>query len=299
MIQNRNQRDFFYFEMKKIIQTIRVNSLSTKEVTSYGYVVIGSVILSIGYAFFIVPHNIVPGGIFGLSIALNEIFGLSVGLISMFINIPILLVGIKVLGRKEGVKTTLSMFLVSFGIDFVANFTQNLAIVDDILVSSIFGGIMIGIAVALVMNGGATTGGNDILVRLLQKYFRVPFSQLTLIINLIIVLIGVVIFNDFTMAAYCLIAIIATSKTIEYYQNKAVENRTVLVFSTKNKVIQNEIQGSKNIVGKSIKLIHHDSNEKMILVTNDTKKLFRIEEAILKIDPDAHIVILDSNRKLV
>ncbi len=299
MILNRNQRVFFYFEMKKIIQTIRVNALSTEEITSYGLVILGSVILSIGYAFFIVPHNIIPGGIFGLSIAINEVLGLSVGITSMFINIPILLIGMKVLGRKEGVKTTLSMFIVSFGIDLIASITQNKTIVEDVLVSSIFGGILIGVAIAFAMNGGATTGGTDIIVRLLQKYFRVPFSQLTMIINLIIVFIGVIVFNDFTMAAYCLIAIFATSKTIEYYQNKAIENRTVLVFSTKNKEIQNELKNTTNLVGKSIKLIHHDSDEKMILVTNDTKKLFRIEEAILKVDPDAHIVILDSNRKLI
>ncbi len=284
--------------MKNKIQNRSIPKFSLEELKSYSLLTAGSFVLAIGYAFFIVPHNIVPGGIFGLSIALNEIFHSSVGLISLILNIPILLIGMRVLGRKEGIKTSISMLVVSFGIDFILYFSEGKPLVNDILVSTIFGGILIGIAVAIVMTSGATTGGNDIIVRILQKYIRIPFSQLTLTLNAVIVIIGVTIFNDYTMAAYCVIAIISISKTIEYYQNKAVETRTVLIFSKRNQEIQLEIMNPNNLPQKSIKLIHHDSNEKMILVTNDAKKLFRIEEVISRTDPDAHIVILDSNRSV-
>ncbi|HIP31587.1 MAG TPA: YitT family protein [Crocinitomicaceae bacterium] len=283
----------------RIIRRIKTPQFSKEEAVSYAKVLLGSAILSIGYALFIVPHNIVPGGIFGLSIAIQEILGLSVGFIAMCLNIPILLLGIKILGRKNGLKTTFSMVTVSFGIDLILYLSHGEALVNDILVSSVFGGVLIGVAVAIVMSANATTGGNDILVKLLQKYLQIPFSELNLFINGAIVLIGVVIFNDYTMAAYSVIAIFTISKTIEYYQDKAVQTKTVLVFSQRNNEIQKEILNSKQLPKESVKLIHHDSSEKMILVTKNTNKLAKLEELIAKTDPKAHVVFLKSNRSVV
>lgn len=285
--------------MKKLVQKVRAIKFSKQELKSYGKVFLGSSILSIGYGLFIVPHNIVPGGIFGLSIAIQEILGLSVGVISMCLNIPILLLGIKLLGRKNGIKTTFSMLTVSFGIDLVTYLSGGQILVNDILVSSVFGGVLIGISVAIVMSANATTGGNDILVRILQKYIHISFSELNLIINGLIVLIGVVIFNDYTMAAYCIISIITISKTIEYYENKANQTKTVLIFSKRNIEIQGEILKANNLSNDSVKLIHHDSSEKMILVTKNSSKLNRLEEVITKTDPKAHIVFLKSNASLL
>ena len=283
----------------RIKQRIKNPQFSKEEAISYAKVLLGSAVLSIGYALFIVPHNIVPGGIFGLSIAIHEIIGLPVGFIAMCLNIPILLLGIKILGRKNGLKTTFSMVTVSFGIDLVIYLSKGEALVNDILVSAVFGGVMIGVAVAIVISANATTGGNDILVKLLQKYVHLPFGELNLIINGAIVLIGVIIFNDYTMAAYCVISIFVISKTIEYYQNKAVQTKTVLVFSQRNPEIQKEILESSQLPKESVKLIHHDSSEKMILVTKNTSKLAKLEELITKTDPKAHVVFLKSNRTLV
>tara|TARA_R110002072_G_scaffold282761_1_gene445791 strand:- start:9687 stop:10568 length:882 start_codon:yes stop_codon:yes gene_type:complete len=284
---------------EKLAREIKNIRFPQEELLSYAKVLLGSVILAVGYALFIVPHNIVPGGIFGLSIAIQEVLNLSVGFIAMSINIPILVLGIKILGRKNGLKTTFSMVTVSFGIDLVIYLSNGEALVDDILVSSVFGGVLIGVAVAIVMSAKATTGGNDILVKLVQKYLQIPFSELNLIINGAIVLIGVVIFNDYTMAAYSLISIITISKTIEYYQNKAMQTKTVLVFSLRNDEIQKEILESKQLPKESVKLIHHDSNEKMILVTKNTSKLSKLEELITKTDPKAHVVFLRSNRTMI
>ena len=94
------------------------------------------------------------------------------------------------------------------------------------MVSALFGGVIIGAAVAMVMSAGATTGGNDIFVRILATKVKLPYSQLILIIDGIIILLGVFVFEDFTMAAYSVIAIIAISKTIDYHIKKSIKTRT-------------------------------------------------------------------------
>lgn len=280
-------KNVFVIKLKKEVVLI--------ELKSYTYVLLGSLLLSIAYALLIIPHHIVPGGILGLSIVIKELTGFSVGSVALLINIPLLLWGTKVLGAKTGLKTLFSMVLVSFYIDLITSITKGRVFIDDILISSVFGGVIIGIAVAIVMNAGATTGGNDILVRILSTKIRLPYNQLILIVDGIVIVMGTIVFADFTMAAYSIVAIVAISKTIEYYMKKSVQNRTILVFSDKNLLIQEEILLNKKSTDAILKLIHHDSNEKMILVTRNTKKLDVVKDIIHKIDPQAHITVLESN----
>jgi uncharacterized membrane-anchored protein YitT (DUF2179 family) len=111
----------------------------------------------------------------------------------------------------------------------------------------------------------------------------------------IVILLGTLAFADFTMAAYSIVAIVAISKTIEYFMKKSVQNKTILVFSDKNLLIQEEILLNRKNTDGILKLIHHDSNEKMILVTKNTKKLDVVKDIIYKIDPKAYITVLESN----
>ena len=273
--------------------------LFRKNMESYLMVFSGSIILAIGYSFFIVPHNIVPGGVFGLSIVLHEMVGWTIGTISLCINIPLLVWGTKILGRKAGLKTAFSMFTVSIAVDIILWLTNKEALVNDILVSAIFGGIMIGVAVAIVMNAGATTGGNDIFVRILAKKIVLPFDQLLLLTDALIVLIGVIVYANYTMAAYCIISIVSISKTIEYIINKSSENKTVLIFSQNNSLIQQQILDNELMNDNIVELIHHDSDEKMILITKNKKKFGVIEQLIYSADPKAYIISLESKTKLI
>jgi len=281
--------------MKNKITLILKKDILLKELKSYTWVFAGSVLLSIAYVIFIIPHNIVPGGILGLSIVVNKLTGLSIGLLALMINIPLLLWGTKVLGLKTGIKTAFSMILVSFYIDVFSAFLKNKVVVEDVLVSSVFGGVIIGLAVSIVMNAGATTGGNDILVRILATKIKLPYNQLILIIDGIVIFLGILVFEDFTMAAYSIIAIIAISKTIEYYIKKSLKNMTILVFSSKNLLIQESILENKKHTEGVLKLIYYDANGKLILITKNTKKLEKVKEFIYKIDPNATISVLESN----
>ncbi len=272
-------------------------SLLKKQVTfkEYATVLAGSLIIAIGYVFFIVPHQIVPGGIIGLSIVIKELTDISIGTIALLINIPLLLWGTKVLGTKTGIKTAISMVSTSFFIDGLALIHQPEMIVKDVLVSSIFGGILIGFSVFIVMKAGATTGGNDILVRILSKKLSIPFEQLILIVDASVVVLGTLVFGNITLAAYSIIAIIAISKTIEYFLKQSIKNKTVLIFSSKNARIQEAIHANKEIASNLVRLIHHDTNEKMIIITKSTKNLSKIESLIYEVDAKANVAVLDSN----
>ncbi|MGB1308264.1 MAG: YitT family protein, partial [Oceanihabitans sp.] len=224
--------------MKKRVYLLLKRKQVITELKSYSSVLLGSFILALAYVIFIIPHNIVPGGILGLSIVINKLMGISVGWVALLINIPLLLWGTKIFGGKTGLKTAFSMVLVSFYIDVFTNLLGNKIYVQDVLISAVFGGFIIGFSVFVVMKAGATTGGNDILVRIIATKIKRPFSQLILMIDGFVIFLGILVFEDFTMAAYSIVAIIAISKTIAYYIKKSTTNRTVFVFSKKNLSIQ-------------------------------------------------------------
>ncbi|MFT4753878.1 MAG: uncharacterized membrane-anchored protein YitT (DUF2179 family) [Salibacteraceae bacterium] len=267
-------------------------------IRSYGEVLLGSCILAIGYVVFIVPHHIVPGGIFGLSIVIKELGGLSIGMTALIINIPLLIIGSKILGTSTGYKTAFSMVTVSVLVDGITLLTSGKVYVTDVLVSSIFGGVLIGLAVFIVMKAGATTGGNDILVRIISKKVKLPYTSLILIVDGVVVLLGVLVFGDFTLAAYCVIAIVSISKTIEHFLKRSTQNRTVLIFSKTNQNIKEVLLSDLAIKEGLIRFIHQDSPEKMVLVTRDNKDVDLVEQLIYKVDPEAQISILDSHYRL-
>ncbi|WP_055445209.1 YitT family protein [Lacinutrix himadriensis] len=285
--------------MKKRIALLLKNEQLLTELKSYTHVMLGSFVMSVAYVIFIIPHNIVPGGILGLSIVINQLTGMSIGLIALLINIPLLLWGTKVLGRKTGIKTAFSMVLVSFYIDVFSQFSANKIFVEDVLLSSVFGGVIVGFSVFMVMKAGATTGGNDILVRILATKIKLPYSKLILMVDGVVIFFGILVFEDFTMAAYSIAAIIAISKTIAYYIKQSTTHMTVFVFSKKNLRIQEAFLKHKDYTKTIFKLIHHDSQGKLILITKNTKQLEAIKAVVYKVDAKADISVLESNTESI
>jgi len=299
------QRDFFWskYTLLKLVGILighrhfkNTYNMKAFKINSYLQIALGSIFLTFGYSLFIIPHNIVPGGILGLSLVINKLTTLPIGTIALLINIPLLLLGTKLLGKQTGIKTAFSMVIVSTTLDLFTMLLPKQAIVNDILVSSIFGGIIIGLAVVIVMKAGATTGGNDILVRMIAKKTKRPINELMLSVDGIIVSIGIVVFSDFTLSAYCIIAIIAISKTIDYLLQKEHNSKTLVVFSEDNRQIQNTLnQNYFNRNSQVLKHMHLDDSNKLILITKSNKEVIEIKETISRTDPKARVIQINSN----
>jgi uncharacterized membrane-anchored protein YitT (DUF2179 family) len=269
-----------------------------RELKNYGIVLIGALVLSMGYSLFIIPHNIVPGGVFGLSIVINDLVRIPVGMFALIVNIPILIWGTKMLGRRAGMKTLFFMIMTSVFVDLFALMIDERVMIKDILVSSIFGGLLIGLAVHIVKYAGATTGGSDIVARILTQKINIGFPQIILMMNIVVIILGVITFGDYTMTAYCLITIVVSTKTIGYFIKQSEQNKTVIIFSKNNDKIEAAISGDVKMKRDVVKMIHKDSNEKLILVTKGNKKLMMVEKMIYKVDPKANIVAMESHQHI-
>ena len=134
------------------------------------FYVVGCLIYSAAVTMFTEPNKLSPGGVTGIALILNELFSLPTGLMVLIINIPLIIAGFLVLGRKFIINTAIATFIMSLSLDAVKTFVK--PYYTDGILASIFGGIMMGAGLALVFLRGATTGGTDIAAKLINHKFR-------------------------------------------------------------------------------------------------------------------------------
>ncbi|MCI7795758.1 MAG: YitT family protein [Lachnospiraceae bacterium] len=253
----------------------------------------GSVLQAIGVWFFIEPSHIAPGGVSGMALILNHLFGLPVGAISFIINIPLLIASYLYLDRKMTWKTIRTVIWMSVIMDGLAALGLP-QYTGDRLISCAFGGIFVGAGMAVIFMRNSTTGGGDILAKLLQK-FR-PYLQTgtaLLIIDAFVVGASVLAFGEIEAAMYGVISLVCTTQTIDtiiYGMNKG---SMITIHSGKNHEIAEEIMRTMDRGTTFYKSVGGYSGKECETLTCavDRKQFYMVKEIIDKYDPKAFVIV--------
>lgn len=268
---------------------------------SYLYIVVGTLIMSVGYVYFIIPYKIVPGGIYGISIVLHHLLGTPIGLVALAFNIPLTILGIRILGPRFGIKTVVGFFLAAGYIDLLSYLSEGKALVeDDPLLSSIFGGVLIGLGVGLFFKSKATVGGSDVISMILGKYSKIPVGQLMIIVDSVIVLLGFLAFRDWKIPLYSWIVIFIMGRVIDTVLEGISYDRTVYIFSTKNDEIAEKIRTTINRGGTLLygKGIYKGEERTMLMTVLNRRELTILIQHVKCIDPDAFVTVVGANKIL-
>jgi uncharacterized membrane-anchored protein YitT (DUF2179 family) len=271
---------------------------SKKWFISYSLIIIGAFILASSFVFFITPYKFVPGGVFGISIILHYLIGVPVGITGLVLNIPLTLIGIKILGPKFGVKTVVGFTLTSFFIDGLTYFWGYKPLVEnDALLSCIFGGVTCGAGIGLLFRAKATSGGSDIVSMILEKYTKLPIGQLMIMVDSCIVLIGLLAFRDWRIPLYSWIIIFITGKVIDVVLQGVSYDKTLFIVTDKYEEIRQKIlfdldRGGTCLTGTGM---YQGSEKKIIYTVVNRRELAMLEEYISQIDPNAFMSVIDAN----
>jgi uncharacterized membrane-anchored protein YitT (DUF2179 family) len=176
-------------------------------------IIVGSLVYSIGVNTFIVPHKFLSGGVAGIAIILQYILGISSGYFVILINIPIFLMGIKAVDKEFGVFSFIGMTAMSLSLIFTRGM-QNFYHMEDPLISSLCGGILMGVGAGIIFKNRASQGGTDIVAVIIKKKYGISIGNIGFIINAVIVAIGMFIGNLET-AVYTLIAMYMSSTVVD------------------------------------------------------------------------------------
>jgi uncharacterized membrane-anchored protein YitT (DUF2179 family) len=274
---------------------------SKKWLKSYLLIIIGTFAIAAGYVFFITPHKIVPGGVYGISIMIHYTFGFPIGLTALFFNIPLTIAGIKVLGPRFGMKTIVGFILTSVFVDGMYYLSQNKALVEeDTLLSCIFGGLLIGVGVGFVFKAKASSGGSDVVSMILGKYTKLPLGQLSIMVDSTIVLASLFVFGDWKIPLYSFIVIFILGKVVDVTLQGISYDKTLFIISDKYQEIRDKIivdlnRGGTFIQGEGM---YNGAPKMIIYVVVNRREVAMLQEFISQIDPNAFLTVVDANEIL-
>ena len=277
----------------------------------YSLITIGSFILATGFVYFITPHKIIPGGVYGIAIVVHYLTsgifsffpdGIPIGLFGLLVNIPLVIVGIKILGPKFGIKTVVGFVLSSVFIDLITWLQEdgNAALIDDVLLSCIFGGVLVGVGSGLIFKSRATSGGTDIIAMIMTKYTSIPLGQTISYVDSAIVFIGLMAFMDWKIPLYSLLSIYIMGKAIDTILEGGDYNKALFIISDKYQEISQKILSELDRGGTFLKGKGMFTNEEkqMIFTVVSRREISILKHYISQIDPDAFITIMDTREIL-
>jgi uncharacterized membrane-anchored protein YitT (DUF2179 family) len=264
----------------------------------YTLILLGTFIMSVGFVFFISPYKLAPGGVYGIAIILHHLFNLPIGLIGLAMDIPLTLIGLKILGPRFGAKTIVGFISTSVWISLLELFWGYEPLVADAsLLSSIYGGALIGIGLGMVFRAKATSGGTDIIAMILAKYTRLPVGQLLILVDSVVVLFGLIAFKDWMIPLLSWLVIFLTGKIVDAIVEGVGYEKSLIIVSGKHEQIRDKIindfkRGGTYLIGKGM---YQGADKEIILTVVNRREVILLKHFISKVDPDAFVVVSDTN----
>ncbi|MBP7869965.1 MAG: YitT family protein [Candidatus Saccharicenans sp.] len=256
----------------------------------------GSIIMGIGYALFLIPFHLVPGGLSGISIMLNYLFHLPVGLVIIVLNIPVLLISYRFLSRKYVFTTLAGMLSSSLLIDFFDQVLKWPKGTENMLLASIYGGLLLGLGLGLVFRGEASTGGSDVIGLILNKYLGISVGMGIMITDFIIISASGLVFRQLEAPLYGYIVLFISSRVIDLVLEGWNFSKMVIITSSQPQPIADFILHQLDRSGSALKSrsLYLNREGEIIITVIHRKQLAELKTFIKKTDPEAFVIVNDT-----
>ena len=261
--------------------------------------ILGSTIFALGFSLFLGPNDMSAGGISGLALIFVELTGVgSVGTLSILINLPLFILGGLKIGKRFFAGSLLGMLLSSVLIDLFVLIPMPAM---EPLICVLYGGVICGLGLGVVFISGTSTGGSDILIRLLKlRYRNVPIGQISLYFDAVVVVLTGIVFHDVNKALYTCITVFLTSQVIDAVVYRFDYSKVALIISTEHQKIADAI-GKK--LDRGATLLHGEGSYthremKVVLAAVKKQQVAELKELVTAVDPNAFIIVQEAHQVL-
>ena len=265
-------------------------------------IILGACSYSIGLHCFTAPNDIAPGGVGGISTIINETTGLSIGLLYGLINVPLIIIGLIFLGKKTMIKTVIAVAVISFTTDFALDYI-NMPVYEngDRLLAAIFGGIIFGFGMGLIYLREGTSGGTDIINKLInRKLPHFSLGAITLATDAVVVGASAFVYGNIESALYAVVAIFICGKVMDMILYGSFEGKMLLIFSDKYQEIAEYIiktldRGVTYLNGEGA---YSGKQKNVICCAVHKNEYSKLKRAVKEVDPNAFIIITNAGEVL-
>ena len=258
------------------------------------FFMMGSLLDAVSVKMFTAPNHIVSGGVTGLSVVCNYLFHTPIGVIAFLINIPIFIWAIVDIGYKLVAKTFVATLLSSLAIDLVGYVVPPYE--GNLMLAAIFGGVLEGVGLALVFTRGGTTGGTDLVARLLGRRFRhLSMGKLMLGVDFVIITIAALAFRSMESALYALITIFVSTRLIDtiLYGTDMGNGKMLFIISEKNAEIAQRIliELDRGVTALKSRGLYSGREGEMLLCAVRRYEVSKVYDIVHMSDPNAFVIV--------
>jgi uncharacterized membrane-anchored protein YitT (DUF2179 family) len=276
---------------------IKISSKDIKKAAvDFLLIAVGSVITGMAYTLFLIPHHFVPGGVSGIAIILNYFFKIPVGTQVMILNIPVFILGIRLMGKKYGLRSLIGMVASSLMIDFFNEIVRLHSATQNKVLASIYGGVMLGIGLGVIFRGRSSTGGTDIIGQILNKYTGMSIGFGIMAVDFIIISASGFAFRNLEAPLYGYLVLFLSTRAIDMILEGWNYSKLVIITSTRIAEIEEFILKTLDRSGSALKArsLYLNREGEIILTVIHRKQLNDLRKFIKEIDPGAFVIINDT-----
>ncbi|MCI6189016.1 MAG: YitT family protein [Clostridium sp.] len=270
--------------------------MAKKKITEYFFITMGIILVAISVEYFFIPNNLAAGGVTGLAIVINKFIpNLNVSLITFIINMILFIIAFILIGGSFGEKTLFATIGLSIIMWIIEEFLSPYALTKDLIIATIFGTLISAIGMAIVFNNNASTGGTDILAKILNKFSHIDIGKALLIIDLFITLMAAITFG-LDLGFYSMLSVIGLGITIDRIIDGFNTKKEILIMSPKVNEISNFIlkeltRGCTYLKGVGA---YTKKDINVIYTVLERKEFIKLKLFIKETDPNAFISVREA-----
>lgn len=272
-----------------------------KQFKSYSIITIGAILVALSIEYFFAPNNLAAGGVTGAAIVINALADgkISIGALTFFINIFLFIAAFFIIGGKFGIKTIYATFSLSFFIWIIEKFFHPYAITHDLIIAAVFGSVIAAMGQAMVFNENASTGGTDILAKILEKFIHMDIGKALLCVDFLITLASAMVFG-IDAGLYAMLSSICVGLLIDQFISGFNTCKSVFIMSSKceeiKKFIIEELDRSCTFLyGKGG---YTGKNSEILYAIVSRKQFIKLKKYIKETDKNAFITVSEVHEVL-
>lgn len=289
--------------------------MNWKTIRPWLQITLGCFVVAMGFVVFINPYKMVPGGVYGSSIVLHQLWPeLQVGTYGYILQIPLMIITTLLVGKKLGVRTLYTVLVTPLfmniatwlayptqeamqALDADMLFGGGMNLADHLIIAAVFGGLLVGAGSGLIIRNQSGTGGTDLVAMIINKYLRVKFTRAILYVDATIILLGLLVTHSLLLSMYSLIAVVMINISLGYTMNGSRDAKIIYIICKEHTVdishyILKDLDATATLI-PCLGLYSGEKKDMLMLVVRD-KMVPRIVKSINERAPEAFLIVADA-----
>ncbi|ANB60765.1 YitT family protein [Anoxybacteroides amylolyticum] len=265
------------------------------KIKNIAFILFGAAIFAFGLVHFNMQNNLAEGGITGITLLLYFLFGMDPSITNLALNIPLFFLGWKLLGRQSFFYTVIGTVGLSIFLWIFQRFSIHMPLKHDLTLAALFAGVFIGIGLGIIFRYGGTTGGVDIIARLVYKYKGISMGKTMFVFDAAVITLSLLLYLSYREAMYTLVAVFVAARVIDFMQEGGYAAKGATIISEKSEQIAQKIltemeRGVTVLKGRG----SYTNRERDVLYCVVAKnELPRLKNVITSVDPHAFVAVTD------